>query len=202
MATVYRVRALWSGFPGAPGYTNFSYADLTTDALRNAAGASVRTFFTGISAYLNNAWSIQVQPEVTEYDMVSGQLTGATLMTSVPSVQIGTGGTAVYAGGSGMCVTWKTGVIYNGRRVIGRTFIVPAVSCYETDGTLLAAAQTALTSAATGLISNVGTELCVWAKTFTKPTDDTKPVQIGGLLPPVVATSVKDMASQLRSRRI
>jgi len=201
MATVYRVRAVWSGFQGAPGYSNFSFMDLTTDAARNAAGAGVKNFFTSLAGFLSTAWSISVQGEVTEWDMATGQLTGAATMTTVPTAQVGTGTPAAYAGGSGLCVTWKTGLIFNGRRVIGRTFVVPALGCYETDGTLTAGAITAANTAATQLIGVSGADFAIWAKTFTKPTDGTKPVQIGGNLAPATSYAVKDMASQLRSRR-
>jgi len=166
MATVYRVRAIWSGFAGAPGYSNFHFQDLTTDTARNAAGAAVKAFFTGMSGHLANTWSVTVQGEVTEWDMATGQLTGAANMSTVPTAQVGTATPAPYAGGSGMAVTWKTGLIYLGRRVTGRTFFVPAVGVYEADGTLTSTAITTASNAAQALISAAGAELAIWAKHF------------------------------------
>lgn len=202
MATVYRVRAVWSGFQGAPGYSNFSFQDLTTETSRNNAGAAVKAFFTALANHLSTAWTVSVLGEITEWDMATGQLTGASTMTTIPTGQVGTGTPAPYAGGSGLCVTWKTGVIFQGRRVVGRTFIVPALGCYEADGTLTAGAIAAANTAANGLIGATGAEFCIWAKQFTKPTDGTKPVQVGGAIAPVTSHSTKDMASQLRSRRL
>lgn len=202
MATVYRVRAVWSGFAGAPGYTNFHFQDLTTDTAKNAAGAAVKAFFTSLNTMFSTGWSIAVQSEVTEWDMATGQLTGATNMTTPPTPQAGTVTPVAFAGGSGLCVTWKTGLIYNGRRVIGRTFVVPAMGIYETDGTLTAGAMTTAGTAASGLIAAAGAEMVIWAKTYTKPTDGTKPVQIGGNMAPAQSYVVKDMAAQLRSRRL
>jgi hypothetical protein len=202
MATVYRVRAVWSGFAGAPGYSNFSFSDLTTDAARNAAGAAVKGLFTGIAANLSPNWTITVQPEVTEWDVATGQLTGASAMTTPPTPQTGTGTAVAYAGGSGACITWKTSVIFNGRRVTGRTFMVPLVGAFEVDGTLSGATLAAFTSSANAFVATAGADVAVWAKQMTKPTDGSKPVQIGGTVASVTSIAVKDMASQLRSRRL
>lgn len=202
MPSVYRVRSLWSGFQGSPGYTNLHFLDLTTDAARNAAGAATKAFFTAIANNLITTWSVSVQSEVTEWDQATGQLLGAVNMTTPPTPQAGTAAAGPFAGGSGACVTWKTGSIYNGRRVIGRTFLVPLFNCFDSDGTLNSTAITAITTAATGLIGASGAELAVWAKTFVQQGDPPKPVQIGGQAFPVTSHVVKDMASQLRSRRI
>lgn len=192
---------MWSGFAGAPGYTNFSFIDLTTDAAKNAAGAAVKAYFSGFATYLQTGWAIAVQSEITEWDMGTGALTGATNMTTPPTPTPGAAAVGAFAGGSGCVVTWKTGLIFNGRRVVGRTFMVPLMAAFENDGTLTAALVTAAGAAATSLINAAGAELAIWAKTYTKPTDGSKPVQIGGALAPVTSYAVKDMAAQLRSRR-
>lgn len=202
MPTAYRVRAVWSGFAGAPGYSNFHFLDLTTDANRNAAGAAVKAFFTAQANSLLTAWTISVQSEVTEWDVATGQLTGAVNMTSPPTPTVGTAAVGPFAGGSGYVITWKTSLIYNGRRVTGRTFIVPAFGVFENDGTLSTTAITNANTAAAGLIGAANADLGVWARTFTKPTDGTKPVQIGGTIASANSYLVKDMASQLRSRRL
>lgn len=202
MASAYRVRAVWQGFTGAPGYSNFHFNALTDTAARNAAGDAVRAFFAGLSGFFLTTWNVAVQTEVTEWDVTTGILLGAANMTVTPAVVAGTVAATPYAGGSGLCVTWKTGVIFNGRRVSGRTFVVPAVGVFESNGTLTAAAITAANTAASQLITAPSAEFSIWAKQFTKPTDGSKPVQIGGLLPAATSYDVKDMASQLRSRRI
>jgi hypothetical protein len=158
---------------------------------------------------LQAAWSVAVQGEVTEHDMATGTLLGAATMTTVPATVVGTGSATSWANGSGYSVKWNTGLIWNGRRVTGRTFMVPAVACYEADGTLVAAAITAIGAAAQALISAVGAEFAVWSKTFTKPPDTMtiaeakafKQQQIGGNLAPVQGYFVKDSAAQLRTRR-
>lgn len=193
---------MWSGFQGAPGYSNFSFSDLTTDVARNNAGASVKKLFTDIASLLSTSWSIQVQSEVTEWDASTGTLTGAGTMSIVPTAQIGAATPAAYAGGSGAAITWKTPTIFNGRRVTGRTYLVPLIGCFDSDGTLTASAQTAINAAATTFINTAGSDFAIWAKQFTKPTDGTTPVQIGGTIASVTAHTLKDMASQMRSRRL
>lgn len=202
MPSAYRVRAIWSGFAGAPGYSNFHFNQLTDAAARNAAGAAVRSFFAALAGQLQTGWNVAVQGEITEWDVATGVMLAAADMSSVPTPVVGTATAAPFAGGSGLCVTWKTGVIFNGRRIVGRTFVVPAVGIYENDGTLTAGAITAAQTAAGQLTGAASAEFSIWAKTFTKPTDGSKPVQIGGLLPAATSYAVKDMASQLRSRRM
>src|SRR4029453_11560729 len=121
MVTVYRVTALWTGFTGAPGYTKFSFADLTDNTLRNAAGAKVRQLFDDLKAGFQTGWSIQVQGAIDEFDMATGALQGSSLMTTVPAVVNGTPAVAAYVGGGGCCVPRNTGLICNRRRVRGRT---------------------------------------------------------------------------------
>jgi len=209
MTSVYTVRAVWSGFTGSPGYSNFHFMDIGTDAGRNAAGAAVRLFFFNQTAFLLSTWSVAVQSEVTEHDMATGTLLGAATMTTVPTSVPGTSSSASWAGGSGYSIKWNTGMVWNGRRVTGRTFMVPAVSCFEADGTLLATAITTIGAAAQALINTVGAEFAVWSKVFTKPTgtmtvDEAKAFkqqQISGNVAPVTGYFVKDTAAQLRTRR-
>lgn len=199
MTSVYRVTAIWSGFTGAPGYTKFSFADLTDASSRNAAGARVRQLFEDTKAYRLTVWSVLVNPAVDEFDMATGALLGTATMSTPPLASTGSVGSVAYAGGAGFCVTWNTGLIYARRRVRGRTFFVPSVSCYDTDGTIASAAVTAIQTAATTFIGASAPRPQVWQRTWSggKP-----PVQIGGSLAPIDTFTFRDQASQLRSRRL
>lgn len=198
MASVYRVAVTWTGFPGAPGYTKFSFSDLTTDAARNAAAAALKLYFETVKNYQPNLSTITFNPAVQEFNVESGELVGEAPITTVPAAVLGGASAVAYAGGSGYFVAWKTSTIYGGRKVQGRTFHVPAVSCYENDGTLSSAAIAIIQGAGATLVSSASAELCVWAKSWSK---DPVPQQIGGELAPVTVCVVKDMATQLRSRR-
>lgn len=198
MPTVYRVAAIWGAFQGAPGYTKFSFSDLTDASARNAAGAAVRTFFEGIKPNLPFNATVTVSTTIQEYDVATGVLTGEQTMTTPPAATTGTG-VLPYAAGSGFFIGWNTVTIFNGRRIKGRTFIVPACDCYQTDGSLNTTTIAGAQAAAAALIAAAGAELCVWARQYNKAV--TPWVQIAGSLAPVTTATVRDQASQLRTRR-
>jgi hypothetical protein len=205
MASIYQVTAIWAGFQGAPGYSKFAFSDLTTDAARNAAGAGIRSFFEAFKAYLYSGWSVAVQAEVLEYNAINSDLVGVAAMTTVPAATVGTATPTTYAGGSGAAITWSTGVILAGHRVKGRTFLVPVVGANESDGTLLTAARTAMETGGNALIAVATADFCIWGKTWAKDSlghTIQPPQQTGGQPCSVISCSVKDMAAQLRSRRL
>lgn len=201
MPTAYRCTAIWQGFQGAPGYTKLTFVDLATDTQRNAAGAAIRAYFDALKAYMSNNWNVTVSPTVQEFNAVTGELEAETTMSSIPAVVNGTSSANPWAAGSGYFVGWRTTVIFHGRRVQGRTFMVPAVGIFDTDGTLLPAGLTAVQNAAQALIDASGADLAIWAKRWSAATPPAKPVQVDGVVAPVTSRVVKDMASQLRSRR-
>jgi hypothetical protein len=199
VTSVYRVTALWDGFHGAPGYSKFSFADLTDATSRNAAGAKVRELFQTLRVGMASSWTVQVQPTVEEFDMATGALIGAAAMTTPPAVVTGTLTGSNYAGGSGYCITWNTGLIIGRRRVRGRTFFVPAINVFDTDGTINSGSHTLISGAAATFTALTAPRPHIWSRQWS---GTTPPVQVGGALAPVDSYTLKDMASQLRSRRL
>jgi hypothetical protein len=199
MATVSTVTAIWNGFQGAPGYSRFRFFELADVTQCNAAGAAVRAYFEAVKTFLVNASTVQVQSTVQHHDLAIGELTGETAMSTVPASTIGTASaSANYAGGAGYVINWVTGGIWNGRKVRGRTFMVPGVNCYFTDGTITSAAQTLIQNAGLALVADPTTTLGVWAKKF----NDEKPKkQVAGALFGVTGVIVPDRSAQLRTRR-
>jgi hypothetical protein len=199
MPGVFRVTAVWTGFQGAPGYSKFSFRDTIDDVGRNAAGAAVRQFFDSIKLYLPGGTTITVQPQVDELDLVSGELIGAGTMTTVPTAMVSGTAAAAFAGGSGLCITWLAGGVFAGRRIRGRTFIVPAVGAFDNDGTISTAAVTAVTAAGNALIATAAADFAIWNRQYNEATP---PVAIAGSLSSATSCTVRDVASQLRSRRL
>lgn len=200
MPSVYRVTAVWSGFTGAPGYTKFSFADLTDNTSRNAAGAKVRQLFVDLAAYRQIQMTVLVNPAVDEFDLATGALLGTQLMTTPPAASAGTApNTTAYAGGAGFCITWNTGLIISRRRLRGRTFFVPAVAVYDVDGTMLLTAVNAIQNAANTFLALTAPRPNVWHRDWNTAHP---PVQVGGALAPIDSFTFRDMASQLRSRRL
>lgn len=199
MASVFRTTATWQGFIGAPGYTKLSFIDVTGSAGADAVTAATRTFLNAFAAVLPQGASVQVAREVAEHDEVTGQLIGELAAASTPAIISGTA-IGAYSGGSGLFVGWRTGTIWQGNRVQGRTFIVPAVGVNESNGTLTPAVIASAQSAGDALISDATTVFAIWAKRFTIGTDG-KPHQTNGAAFQAQTAFVRDRASGLRTRR-
>lgn len=203
MPALLRVRSRWSGFSGAPGYTVMHFRDFGTGdtggsdpnaADAAAAVARVRTFMGSVSAICPPVVQIQVEGDVDLINSDNGQLIESYSVTPPSSVTgAATGG---YSAASGAVVNWRTSVIRNGRRIRGRSFLVPlASSQYGNDGLLIPTALTRLRDAADALrITTSSPDLCVFARPTTAGGTD-------GTLAVVTGSSVPSMVAVLRSRR-
>lgn len=156
MTQLMRVKTRWSGFSGGPGYTNLHFRGFGSGdggggsydvAAANNAINRVNAFMGGIRTLLPSVVRVEVQSEVEILEDTTGELIGTLAGTDAPEhAGSATGG---YSGPTGAVVNWKTGGIRNGRRVRGRTFLVPLASAaFGAAGTLLAASQTTLTNSA------------------------------------------------------
>jgi hypothetical protein len=207
MPIVSTVTAIWNGFTGAPGYSKFRFAELAGASALNAAGAAVRAFFQADIGHLLTGWSIQVQGIVQHHDVATGNLMGEAVMTTVPAASNGAvANTTVWAGGTGYVVNWTTGAVINGKKVRGRTFMVPITStAFSNDGTVISSLITTMQSAGQALIADASTELVVWSKLWDKKPGEAPagvpPKQIGGALASVNGCLIPDRAAQLRTRR-
>lgn len=203
MPLLYRVRSRWAGFNGAPGYSVMHFRDFNTpdpgagggtieDA--SAAVARARSFFGGIAALLPDDVSIEPEQEVDVIEDTTGALVNSLQSTNGGTVD-GTA-TGSYSAASGAVVNWRTGGIRNGRRIRGRTFLVPlAGSAYSTTGSLLPSSQTTIATAASQLAASTGTpDLFVYAR-------PTGPGASDGTSSVVTGSSVPTLAAVLRSRR-
>ena|SRR5215207_7816440 len=200
MAEVSRLTVVWSGFTGAPGYSKFSFMPLADDTARNAAGAALRTFLgAAVIAYMPNGSSLQISPMVDNVDSVSGELLGTAAMSAVPAILNSGLAATAHAAGSGFVITWGAAGVFNGRRIKGRTFVVPAVGVYDTNGTITSAVITNVESAGATLMAAAGADLAVWNRQYD---ESTHTIPIAGIVTSATSCTVKDMASQLRSRRL
>lgn len=190
---VSRVTAVWQGFPGAPGYTNIFFDAFGADDFVDAEVARVRSFFNSLLIRFPSSVTISVSPEVSIFDEVSGELLGYSTADETPDDVEGQGSSS-YSGPSGAVINWSTDTVNRGRRVRGRTFLVPlADAVYDSSGTLSTAALNDLRDAAEILMGDGdGPQFVVWSR----PRDGA-----GGALAPVTSYRVPDMAAVLRSRR-
>lgn len=196
MSVLYHVTARWSGFPGSPGFTNLYFAAVDPISTGSTAAAdSVRSLFDDLKGFLSSSVHVLVLPNVEQINEADGVLIDEFTLATPPADVVGTSASP-YAGPSGMLLNWKTGSIVAGRRVRGRTFIVPmATNQYDSDGTITSGALAIAQTAVDAYRVRAGTTPMVWHR----PTGG--PPGTGGLGVAITSAVVSDKAVVLRSRR-
>lgn len=152
-------------------------------AIGGAFGPFMGQFPTGVSVTFPGSGDTI---EDTTGTLVGTWSTGASVTTTG-------GGIANAAAGVGAVVTWNTGGIVRGRRLRGRTFLVPLnTNAYDLDGSLSSTAYTALQNFGTALMG-VG-PLAVWHR-------PTAPGAADGNSYGVTSFRARDKVAYLSSRR-
>lgn len=203
MALIFRVTSEWTGFNGAPGYSVTHFRDpamngtQTRTEMENLAySAQLQTwnFFGALDTQLPSGVSITVNPEVELIEDTTGELQD--VYATTPNVAVIGSGGLQYSGPSGAVVNWRTPTIRNGRRIRGRTFIVPLqTAAYDESGNLNPAAQGVVRDAAAGVIAGTSTvRFGVYGRPSTALAND-------GVWAEATSSSVPDLAAVLRSRR-
>jgi hypothetical protein len=210
MANVSTVTVITQGFTGAPGYSKFRFDELSSGAMLNAAGAAVRAFMNAVAAFWPSGANIitaQISPIVQHNEIGTGDLTGESTMSTPPTQVNGLGASGgAYAGGTGAVIHWTTGAVSAGRKVRGRTFLVPLLtSVYSSDGTIISSLQTSVTAAGNALIADTSTTFGIYSRFWDKkpgtPPLDVPPHQVGGAFTSANGCVVPDRSAQLRTRR-
>lgn len=194
--TMHRYQVSWQNWPGAPGVTSF----FTDPASGNPDPAPLRTFFNALAGLLPSGLTITVPATGDLIEETTGQLAGTWTATPTPTVVTGTN-TNTYAGNAGAVVHWLSTDVVNGRRVRGRSFLVPlGSSVFDTAGSLSSGTLTTIQTAAAALLASATWHPVVWARPYTDPAG-IHPSRVGSKHP---ATSyrVPDLAISLRSRRV
>lgn len=190
---ITRITAVWSGFRGAPGYSNFFFGGSPTvqdDA--DSAATAVRNFFGQMMDSLPQGVSINIQPVADVLDEASGNITEQ--VDIEPLDPLDASGSTSYSAASGAVVHWNTAAYRNGRRIRGRTFLVPLGSDrYDEQGDLTSGAIADIRRGANYLTSGTSVmPFVVWSR----------PVGgAGGSAEPVTSATIPDMGAILRSRR-
>lgn len=199
MADMLKVTAQWTGFLGAPGYSNFFFMEsdptASTDGGSFASADAVQNFFNAIKSYLPNQAQVKVMTDVPVINPATGEMTDIRSAGTRTAIQ-GTGGSASYSAASGVVITWRTPGVKNGRRVRGRTFIVPTTTAaYDIDGSLHATGIGVFQTAAAGLIGAGTTQdFGVWSR-------PTAPGASDGAWFTATSGTVPDKVAILKSRR-
>lgn len=186
MADIIKIQAVWTGFTGAPGYTTWYFGAGTT-----TQSVQMRAFFDAIKGLIPSTVSVQVGSTGLLIEDSTGAATG-TWTTAAQTVVVGTA-VGTYSAPAGAVVNWLTSAYIGGRRLRGRSFLVPlSGNVYQNDGTLGTTSLGTLQTAATAEVTASGTSFIVWKR----------PVGgAGGTQSPVTSSIVPDKCVVLRSRR-
>ena len=197
MTTLFRLRTLLTGFPGAPGVATMYFLDVST------AVESVSRLWQSWAVAMPN--DVTITPERTgdTIEDTTGALVGQWVGGVVTPSQ-GSGG-ASYAAPVGAVAEWATATILDRKRLRGRTFIVPLSSAnYLANGSVGPSTATGLQTSGTQFILEQSTSAVVWHRPFkgslaigTKPA---RPAHLGGH-GLITACRVPTLAAVLRSRR-
>jgi hypothetical protein len=191
MPLQYRVN--WDYGEGAPGVSVFHGRGGESIPVGSAAqhmADDIAGFFTDIRSLVPSSVSWTFPSEVLELDTTTGDLEDVHAVTA-PTTVTASGGNG-YAAPAGTAVRWFTAAIVEGRRLQGRTYLVPlSITQYATDGSIQPGTITTLNTAAGNLIDEgLGGEwnFSVWSRTH-------------GIQADVLSHLVQDRVSVLRSRR-
>lgn len=190
---ILRVMMRWTGFNGAPGYSAFHFAGgggLISDAQQVATRVASGMFI--LRPALPASVQIAVESEVTRLDSDTGEILG---FHAIDELDDYSGqGTEGYSAASGGVINWRTDDVRFGRRIRGRTFIVPlSGESYESDGSLTSSALGTLRNFADEIVGgDIDSEFGVWSR----PRAGT-----GGVFATATGYHVPDMSAVLRSRR-
>lgn len=188
---MFEYRAVWSVTGGGVGYSVFHVREAGLSSVAAEAQIFVDDLRAGLVTLggdLPNDVTISFESEVKEIDVPTKALIGVHAVTppaSITGVQ-----TSTYAAPSGAKVDLITNAIVAGRRLKGRTYIVPLIgSSYADNGQISSGARGRLNTAFEAFRDQPGAySLAVWSRTHN-------------VLADVAACSASTRAAVLRSRR-
>jgi hypothetical protein len=188
----------WTGFTGSPGYTNMYFLDpdpISASGLEQTA-LRLHVFWDAIEPFLPGSVRINLPNVLEEIDTATGEL--IIEHPFEPGTVITGTGLTNFSSASGAVINWKTLGVLNGRKVRGRTFLVPLASgAYQTDGTIVDATRTTIQTAAqnyTDASAGLGIDGCIWHRPSAPGASDGAAWGLSG-------ASVGDRVAVLRSRR-
>lgn len=187
MPNIARIRVTLSGLQGLPGVSTFYALDPVT------AVPALRTFWAAVALKMPIAIRIQVEATGDLIDESTGKAVGSWSTTGVAVVSGGVSG--AYAAPVGYAINWLTGVFIEGRKVRGRSFLVPIIgSSFESDGTPVFAHADGMRAAGDTMIGTVPANFLVYHRETAEGAADGTGVAM-------TSSVVNDKAAVLRSRR-
>ena len=197
MTSIHRVRVGWTGFPGGPGVSTFYTLD-TAGFLDD-----LYTFFYALRGAIPTSVTIQIEGTGDTITDTTGELVSGWTEDAPAAIDCNNSNT--YAAPSGAVVDWLTSAVLDGRRLRGRTFLVPvAADAYETNGTLHPDFIAMLQGVSDAFVAAQSGSFVIWHRPrAAKAADGSRKAvtQRDGGHSLVTAAHVPDEACVLRSRR-
>ena len=198
----------WAGKPAGEATTRFNFVGALSTSEAAGALTKISTFFAALVPYLPAAVTVATRQTLEIFDETKAPQGGyaelASLVQATSNAGANTGtATGVWSAATGCWINWTTAATVNGRKVAGRTFLVPLgnTPVFQTDGTLNDTFRTALVNAGNALNTSTPTH-CIF---FNRggPSDPPKPSDkphVSGINA-AIGCNVPDKAGVLRSRR-
>lgn len=191
MADLHRVELAWSGVNVVGLATTVLHFDGTTVPPPDMT--AIRTAFATLQSALPISTTITFPSSGVTIEDTTGDLSGTWSFGSTPAPVSGSS-TDTSAAGVGACVNWTTGAIVGGRRLRGRTFIVPlSTNSYDQNGTITTAQLTAFANFRVAMLA-LSPELMIWHRPTTTGGSD-------GSSSVVTGSSIRDRVAYLSTRR-
>jgi len=195
---ILRVRLTSQGWSGGPGLNTFYFAhNASTDPVVQADAdtvvARVRSVFAGRMALWPTNWTANVSESVDVIDAADGDIV-AQFTAPTTTLLTGTSSNPMGPATIGLCLTQNTAQFIAGRRLRGRTFLVPIIQNGDTNGTPDSGSRSVASGLAADMITDpaLGPAWCVWHR----PKDPAP-----GSLAHVTSVTISDKWAVLRSRR-
>lgn len=191
---VHEVKIQSSGFPGAPGWTTFYFDGEDPTQLANQFRWA-REYLVMVAGLFPVAWSAIVQTEGRLLQTATGILDTTTLIPDDGTGNVVPGSNTASGfgpGPTGLCISLTSVGVNRGRRVRGRSYVVPmAADIYESDGTIRPAYLTAYRPLVQALFTDTR-KVGIWSRPR---------LGTGGAFFVVSSTRISDKAAVLTSRR-
>lgn len=184
------------GFIGAPGVMTFYCVTPATWR------PELVTFLTSVVSAMPGTVGVTIESSGDIIDDVTGALTGT--WSAGTDVTLNGVGASAYAAPVGECFTWLTDTVADGKRLRGRTFLVPLRGDnFEGNGTISEGTSTAHRAAAATLNAASPGQFLIWHRPRAASLPGVLPVVTAraGSSGPVTGFRVSDKAAVLRSRR-
>lgn len=149
MTNLNRCRVSLSGAAGLPGVATHYFDASVTDV------TPIRVFWDTVKSAFPTSVNIQVANSGDTIDPADGKIIGA---WSGPAQAVITGtGSGSWLSTAGIVVEWICSTPVNGRRPLGKTFIVPAVVLmFDASGTVTNTVVTSFQAAGLALVQTLG----------------------------------------------